>query len=449
MNEKSQNPEIELIPRRAALVDGHANKVEVLVRLLAVEAPAELPPRPPLNLALVLDRSGSMAGRPLQEAVRAARNVVAGLDPRDRLAIVAFHSDTEVLVSSRPVDHQAPFSAALSRIGPGGQTALFDGWLQGASQVAPHTGPAAVSKVLLLTDGQANQGKTGATEIAEDCARLADTGVFTTTFGLGNHFDEMLLGAMAESGRGKAYYGESAEDLHEPFQEELGLLANLFTRGPRLRLETSVGARLKVRNLYRQDGDGLYLLPDLPFGGEVWALVEVELPQAALVQEARPLVLRAKAQFIRRDGSPGETETAVLRLEKMPPEAFAALAESSMVARRAEELRAADLQEEARRAAQNGDWVQVDALLAQARAEAANNPWVQEVIGGLEAYAKQRHREAFSKAGRYSSMKFRGRQKSRHELESYDPEAERGAEGFFKRKPKEGKSHGKDPDPKS
>ena len=82
------NSELLLLPRRSALLLGHANTLDVLVRLQAPSSPGTAHERPPLNLAIVIDRSGSMSGQPLKEALRCARFMIDSLGPSDRASLV-------------------------------------------------------------------------------------------------------------------------------------------------------------------------------------------------------------------------------------------------------------------------------------------------------------------------------------------------------------------------
>jgi Ca-activated chloride channel family protein len=113
--------------------------------------------------------------------------------------------------------------------------------------------------VLLLSDGRANRGECNPRVLAEDAARIAGTGISTTTCGLGAHFDEFLMLEIARAGQGSAYYGERAEDLIDPFREELELISSLVARRLRLSLAPGDGVDLKVLNGYREV-DGCVLL---------------------------------------------------------------------------------------------------------------------------------------------------------------------------------------------
>ena len=100
--QQSPHPTLLATPRRTALLASHDNTLEVLVRIQAPDAPANLPQRNPLNLSLVIDRSGSMSGQPLAEARRCAEFVLDGLLPTDRLSLVVYDDGVDTLVPAVP-----------------------------------------------------------------------------------------------------------------------------------------------------------------------------------------------------------------------------------------------------------------------------------------------------------------------------------------------------------
>ena len=435
------NPQLIITPRRSALLAGHDNALDLLVRVQAPAAPAELPALQPLNLALVIDRSGSMHGRPLAEAKRCAAFIVDSLAADDRVSLVAYDHDVDVLVAQRRVGDRAGLHAAIGAISSRGTTALYDGWYQGAGEAAQGTDRAGVSRVLLLSDGQANQGLTDLAEIAARCTGMAEVGVTTSTYGLGHGFNEDLMVAMAQAGRGNSYYGQTADDLMDPFREEFALLQALCAKRLRLALRAPDGVTVTVRNRYERDAEGRWQLPDLAYGGEAWALVSLRVPAALAAQAGgERLVLEAALTYEDLAGEAHRLPDQALRLPWLPQDAYAAVAKDPLVNERLGELDAADLQDEARTAARHGDWDRVDALLAQARREAADNPWLQAALEVLQRYADRREQASFSKEAIYASRRMHSRLADRDESVShYAPDKESAKAPFLRRKTEQGR----------
>ena len=129
--------------------------------LLELEGKAPTPDnRIPLNLAVVLDRSGSMAGDKLDAARDAAAMLVQRLHPDDTVSVVAYDDGVTTVAEPATGDAQASLSARIRHIEPGGSTNLSGGWLRGRELVARGKREGGVNRIMLLTDGLANCGIT-------------------------------------------------------------------------------------------------------------------------------------------------------------------------------------------------------------------------------------------------------------------------------------------------
>ena len=191
--------------------------------------------RAPLNLALVLDRSGSMQGPKLEVTKESARFLVRRLTPRDRMALVTFDDAVEVRSPMAPVDVDA-LLLAISDVHAGGSTNLSGGWLKGVEEVARADGEGP-RKVLLLSDGQANVGVVDHDVLATMTRNAREAHrVTTTTIGFGEGFDEDLLSAMADAGTGSAHFIEDPDAAAGVFAAEFEDLAALVAQNVSLEI---------------------------------------------------------------------------------------------------------------------------------------------------------------------------------------------------------------------
>ena len=200
--------------------------VHLVAELSAKEVLREQQQRPPLNLALVIDRSGSMESRQkMQRAKEAAKGIVSRLSSRDRVAIIAYSTDAEVLLSSRePRDREKIFHI-IDEIEAVGATNLSEGLKKGKKEVLEHLSMDGINRVLLLSDGKANIGLKDPRKLGEFTADMARSGVSLSCLGLGHDFNEDLLVDMADFGRGNFYFIEHASQILDIFKRELrGLL---------------------------------------------------------------------------------------------------------------------------------------------------------------------------------------------------------------------------------
>jgi Ca-activated chloride channel family protein len=281
------NPSLHFRPLWPAVASDGATTLDLLITVRSPEQPTAVGrQRPALNLALVIDRSGSMAGSKLSHARKAARFLASELTERDRLAIVTFDGEVTVLVPSQPVRDPLLFISAINSIHSGGCTALFDGWLAGATQVASQLDPQGLNRVLLLSDGQANEGLTRADAIAAKVEGLTQRGISTSAFGLGSGFDEDLMGAVAAAGDGTLAQIESPQQLADLYASELDGLASTVGRKVSLGIRAQHGARvMDVFNDLPTTSAGNLQLPNLRYGQELGIGVRLQLPAWAPNQE--------------------------------------------------------------------------------------------------------------------------------------------------------------------
>ena len=236
-----------------------------LVRvLLKIEGEARTDEdRVPLNLSLVLDRSGSMGGGKLAAVKKAAALLVQRLDPSDTLSVVAYDDEVTVIAPPSTGAEQSDLVSEIHAIRTGGTTNLSGGWLQGRQFVSDHVSEGSVNRILLLTDGLANVGITAPDKLIGLCRNAAVEGITTTTIGFGEGYDENLLTAMADAGGGGAYYIEEPDQAPAVFEEELAGLLSIAAQNVRvlITVDDTVGS-CRVLHSYpaSSEGDGALIL---------------------------------------------------------------------------------------------------------------------------------------------------------------------------------------------
>jgi Mg-chelatase subunit ChlD len=209
------------------------------------------PNRPPLNLALVLDRSASMdADMKFPHAIAAARAVIENLTDRDSISLVAFNERTLVLSPAARAVNKPFLFQRLAEVAPDGITDLSAGLLEGIAQVNSQSAEGQVKHVLLLTDGKANSGIMDAPALRKIAESAHAKGVGVSTLACGTDFDERLLTDMATAGGGRYTYVKSAEQLPTAFKEELRGLLEVVAQN--VWLEVSVKQGGVISKVYGQ-----------------------------------------------------------------------------------------------------------------------------------------------------------------------------------------------------
>lgn len=373
--------------------------VHALLRIEGVAPPTE--GRTPLNLALVLDRSGSMWGEKLHAAREAAVQLVRRLSPEDTVSVVAYDEEVEVVAPPATGRDQEDLVRRIRAVGPGGSTNLSGGWLKGTELVRRSRSGESVNRVILLTDGLANVGVVEPTRLVELAAGAAAADVSTTTVGFGQGFDEDLLRAMADAGRGGTWYIERADQAAGVFEGELEGLLSLSAQNVQVFIHPDRHAdAAKVLHEYPQSVDGDVLSLEV---GDLYAreprkvlmefLIPPEVPDQAWVA-----TVTVRAQVLLADGGV-ELRTVDLPITFHPCEGGSVEPE---VRREVLLVAAARAREEALEARERGDWDGARRTLASVRERLAElddpDGELAEELRDLERTAERFRQEEVSEA---------------------------------------------------
>jgi Ca-activated chloride channel family protein len=269
-------PRIQLLTLQPALAIDQPTTLQVLVRLRAPKPEANS--RPPLNVGLCIDRSGSMQGDPLERAKDAAAHLVQQLQCGDCISAVAFDSVVDLLAPyQRALAPQAVLSS-LSALQARNGTNLFQGWQDSCYQVAEGIAGGRLNRVILLSDGGANEGVVQPLRIADEVARWQSRGLTTTTIGLGTGYNEQLLQTMARAGNGNFYHVQTAQDIVSTFQVEMLGLSATFGQAVSLGIQPGEGVVLtRVYNVLDETAKGRLKLADLVHGCPIEVVLELQV----------------------------------------------------------------------------------------------------------------------------------------------------------------------------
>ena len=434
---------LNLKPQRNALLRGFENELYGLLELKHSDQGRQNTPGKSLNLSIVLDRSGSMAGQPLFEAKQAAIMMVNKMRASDQISIVAYDDRANLIVPSTKCNDKQAIVTAIQNIYEGSLTNLHGGWIMGAEQVAMKKNVKSINRVLLLSDGNANVGLTDVNELKNQCSRLAETNITTSTYGLGGSFNEELMVNIAGAGLGHSYYGQTSDDLMDPFNEEFETLLNTVATDLQVISEYPNYVDLQLMNNYNvienNPNQLRFKMLDLAENGEAWALFKIKINQEH-IQNQRLEVLRCNVSFRNNNGEIVNKGPAKIVLDPVNQNAFSQISEDEKVRLRITEINVARFQERAREAARTGDWALTEFFINEARREAKDNEWLNSIIDRLETYAKDRQSENFSKEALYSSEKMNKRLVSDDEMNmNYSIDLESSKNAYLRRKVERGK----------
>jgi Ca-activated chloride channel family protein len=377
-------PKIEIIPIRNASRSDAPTTLDVLVRVVPPTPDVHFV-RPTINLGLVLDRSGSMAGaKKMAYAREAASFAVQQLLPTDRVSVTTFDDKVATIAPNDLATNKPALVGLIGTIVPGNSTDLHAGWKEGADQVEAHLVGAGLNRVILLSDGLANHGVTDPNAIAAEVKGRAARGVSTTSMGLGDDYNEDLMQAVGESGDGNYYYIESPQQLADIFQTELqGLMANAGQKVS-LGVEPQGGTELlEVLNDLSRNSLGRLMLSNLIVGMPIPVVVRLKVPPAA----GRSEVCRFRLAWDDPKGGRLAIQ-ASLSLGSCPSSEWDSLPTAPEVEEEVAMQRAARAKKEAIAAYDRGDLSHTVACVAQAREFLGAMPTTASVAHEREEIAK-------------------------------------------------------------
>ncbi|MEW6412624.1 MAG: VWA domain-containing protein [Candidatus Zixiibacteriota bacterium] len=232
--------------------------------------------RPDLSLAMVIDRSGSMADHgKMDYAKKSAMFVVDQLNPADKLAVVEYDDRINVLWPSQPVRSTRQIKQRIADLYPRGATNLTGGMMEGVNEVFYSMSDGGIDRVLLLSDGLANRGVTDHNRIMRMVRDARRKGITISTIGLGLDYNEDLMQMIAQHGGGNYYFVEHPNQMRDIFAQEMGTIFATVASDVRAIFRPSRGVRNVEVFGYLNDRRDSDVVVDLGsvYGGEKMSLV--------------------------------------------------------------------------------------------------------------------------------------------------------------------------------
>ncbi len=409
---------LEVLPQFDALFAPGPTSLNVLVRLKGGGRAAAQ--RPPLDLAVVIDRSGSMTGDKIRSVKEAALDLLGRLGPADRVTLVSYASDVRVHQTRRPVDEDGRHDLRRDILGldAAGNTALGPAMMAGLDLLERgDRGDTRIAHLMLLSDGLANEGESRPEALAARAAQAFVRGVSLSTLGVGLDYNEDLMTKLADQGGGRYHFIRDGQAIAGVLGDEMSGLAATVARNVELELAPPAGVRVERVFGYaarHDDGRARVRVGALAAGQTREIVLRLGLDGTSLT------LGRFDVRF--RDVAMGGTErslgveAAVVRAA----DAAAMLAsENAAVAVRVAEVESAERVEIAARATDAGRYDEARQTLRRAAEDlrekhrAAPSPKLARKIDELEAAAAEVQGAASSTEGRKAFTK-------KYKAQSYD-----------------------------
>jgi Ca-activated chloride channel homolog len=225
---------------QSVLAADQKQTVHVRIGLKGLATPASTN-RPPMNIALVIDRSGSMGGARIVAARNAAMMAIDRLSPRDIISVVSYDDKVEVEVPATKANDPRSIKDKIARLTPRGSTAIWAGMQKGADEIRKFKSPTMVNKIILLSDGLANVGPSKPDDFRRLGLQMAQEGITVSTIGLGTEYNEELMAGLAKSSEGTHKFVAEPADLAQFFAREFDDAQNVVAQDIIIHIDLAPG----------------------------------------------------------------------------------------------------------------------------------------------------------------------------------------------------------------
>lgn len=201
--------------------------------------------RTPLNISLVIDKSGSMKGDNMKYVKIACNSIIKELDKEDKLSVIVYNNSSQVLVKTIPMTHPDSVIAKINAVVADGGTNIEGGLVKGYAELVANYDKKAVNKLILLSDGMANAGITNPVQLAAIASeKKLKNNISLSSFGVGREFNENLMNSLAESGNGNYYFIDSAGKVESILAQEFNEIMNIQGMNGKITVQLPKGISL-------------------------------------------------------------------------------------------------------------------------------------------------------------------------------------------------------------
>jgi Ca-activated chloride channel family protein len=271
----------------------------------AADVPTPEAPRRPTDLVVVLDRSSSMLGEKIAQALGAVRELVGRLGPDDRFALVSYSTDAALTIplASATTEARSAWVRTIAAISADGNTNMSSGLDLGLDLIERARTPGRATRAILISDGLANQGDPTPDGLARRAGRAVRGEYVLSTVGVGADFNEYLMTRLADAGTGNYYYLERAQELASVFAREFDAARTTVAAALAVEIAPAPGVAVTDAGGYpvEHQGDRVHFRPGSLFAGQerrIW--VTFRVPSGAVGDHD----LGRVALTYRKDGAP-------------------------------------------------------------------------------------------------------------------------------------------------
>ncbi|MEN8140796.1 MAG: VWA domain-containing protein [Thermodesulfobacteriota bacterium] len=325
-------------------------------------------PRLPLNIALVIDSSGSMAHEAkMRHVKKAARAIVSRLRPDDRFALVTYANQARVLLSSQPMAEPWRARDLIRAIRPGGGTNLHAGLMAGYEELGHSCSSRYINRLILLSDGLANVGETSSHRLGQLALDQARHGISLSTFGVGLDFNENLLASLSEDGRGMYYFIDRAADIDRLLAREFQAVEQLVASDIQVTVKFASGLTVTrvMANRFTREGRRVVMS-----GGDLAAGQLRRFQIRLRPDEGRAgihKVAKVQVSYLPMGGKKRLSHRQRVSLSYSDDAAFVRGQRHGLISERAAVFEAHHARSRAARAVDKGDMAQAGKILARAQ----------------------------------------------------------------------------------